>query len=715
VVATAISAGLAVRATRAETDARLSERMQLQLRRQAELEREKAQAQAAAARLNEYVADINLAQQSLDLGNYGRAVQLLKKHLPQRGTADLRGFEWRYLWRLSYGDDHAAFPGQGASVRTLAISPNGRWLAVGTDDRLNLWDLPSGALARTLPVRQISAVFCGEGRELVVSTPSEVRVLDLSNRTEQNLPEQDGGSLAVSKDGTHLAVSGRESVKIWGTKGWIKQDTLAGAFAPMAFSPDGQLLASATRDGITIWDLAAAKAKVVLQNSSNFFQPRGWDQLGRVMVFAADGLQLIAPRNRPFDSGGFRLNAWNVLSGEPCQLLGQDPQRVEHTGTIAWLAVSPDGNTLATASMDHSIRVWDLQSPQEPTVLHGHLSEVWTIAFSPDGGTLISGAKDGSVNLWSIPVPDKQDLLKGPYALEGFSTDGQRMAVLDQQRGALLWMNPVTRQAQDELILGSGWMRRPGRITLSSDLRVMAEAVGSGVIRLYNTSTKEVSDLMVGKAPLFEMALSPDGRQLITGGMGQPSSWWDLTSRTNVVFGTGMRRALFSPEGKCVLVLNGTARPELWDVATRSLRVVLSAQSSLGPAAAFSPDGKEVAIASDPLVAEQMIGVWDIKTGRYLGACIGHKQGIGGLAFSADGRTLASTSHDSTLKLWNTATLQQLLNFSIPVGLSNPCFSPDGTLLAVEQSFSVQQRGIRLYSAHQPAVSDLTARINATP
>src|SRR6185503_4172608 len=86
-----ISTWQAVRATQAERNAERAEKLESGLRQRAERER-------AAARLNEYVADINLAQQSLTADNYGRAVQLLNKHQPGEGEPDLRGFEWRYLW-----------------------------------------------------------------------------------------------------------------------------------------------------------------------------------------------------------------------------------------------------------------------------------------------------------------------------------------------------------------------------------------------------------------------------------------------------------------------------------------------------------------------------------------------------------------------------------------------------------------------------------------
>jgi WD40 repeat protein len=711
-VATAISSQLALWATQAEKDARTSENSQVQLRREAELEREKAQAQADSARLNEYVADINLAQQSLISGDYGRGVQLLKKHLPQRGAIDLRGFEWRYLWRVSRGQDHVAFAGQGSAVRSLAVSPNGQLLAAGTDDHLRIWDLPSRSLLRTLSLHQISAVFCADGRELVVSTPSNVRVIDLGSGTETTLPNQDGGALALSKDGALLAVSGREGTHVWATKDWTSQLELFGAFAPTAFSPDKQMLASATRDGIAVWDLKRVQPRLVLENSRNLFPSRGWDSLGKALSFSADGRHLIAPCNRPSESGSFQLDMWDVQSGQQSGVMPQDPQRTEHTGTIAGLAISPDGNTLATASMDHSIRLWDLQSGREPTVLHGHLTEVWSVAFSPDGRTLISGAKDGSINLWSIPVTLRPDVLEGPYTAEAFSADGKRLAVLDQQRGPLVFVNSATRQPESELALDRWPSRGPGRLALSSDQNVLAEALGDGTVILHDVRTKQATELQSSGTSVFDLALSPDGRQLVTGGFG-PTRWWDLATRTNVVFGHGMWRALFSPDGRTLLVLNRAGRAELWDSTHRALRVVLRQQSSFGPGAAFSPTGRVLAIASDPLRSEQMINLWDPSTGQLLGSCVGHKQGIVGVAFSADGRTLASVSHDSTLKLWSTATFQQLLDFTVPGGVSNPVFSPDGTLLVA--AGSPQQRGIHFFYAPQPATSDLGGRSSAIP
>jgi hypothetical protein len=110
----------------------------------------KAEREKAAARLNEYIADMNLAQQSLVAGNLGRAVQLVDKHLPAPGAPDLRGFEWRLLWQLCRGSEHTALPRQEGSVLSVAMSPDGRQVALGIREQLKVMDRVTRANLATI-------------------------------------------------------------------------------------------------------------------------------------------------------------------------------------------------------------------------------------------------------------------------------------------------------------------------------------------------------------------------------------------------------------------------------------------------------------------------------------------------------------------------------------------------------------------------------------
>ena len=216
----------------------------------------------------------------------------------------------------------------------------------------------------------------------------------------------------------------RETVRVWDTSNWIELRALPGAFGPLAFSPDGQTLATGSRAGLTLWPMTGGP-EVVLPDATNLFVRAGRVFQGeRTLAFSPDGKSLVAARNALSDRGVFVLSIWDTQTGKEA-VMPNDPEHIEHTGAITSLAFSPDGRTLATASMDYSIRLWNFVTRQRVATLQGHLSEVWAVAFSPDSHTVISAAKDGSVKLWPARPQQKDDVLLGSWHPLSFSKDGR--------------------------------------------------------------------------------------------------------------------------------------------------------------------------------------------------------------------------------------------------------------------------------------------------
>jgi WD40 repeat protein len=750
-VGISLSTWQAVRATKAERKAQAAQQQEFALRQEADTER-------ASARLNEYVADMNLAQQSLAAGNYGRAVQLLNKHqpantesksgLPAAPTAtdtqkssphgqssslptDLRGFEWRYLWQLSRGDEHTAFPAQDGPVQSLAISPAGNLMAVGLrDNKFNVWNIPSKSLVAKIPKEAISMAFLPDGKSLITASHTSVRIWNTESWSERLSLPGSCGPFVLSSDGSRLATdterrfpaASGEGVRVWDTATWKELRLISGAWGPMAFSPDGKTLATDTRAGLTLWPLDGARPEVILEDSTNlFFRLGPRSRADRSLAFSPDGKYVIAPRNTISERGVFVLSIWDAQTGQE-SVMPPDPDHPEHTGAISSLTFSSDGHMLATASMDYSIRLWDFDKRQLLTTLQGHLNEVWSVAFTPDGQTLVSGAKDGGIKLWATRRPQEDNVLPGAWLPLAFSPDSRTLAALSRQ-GTVAFINLATREIEQQFPLES--TRGPFvPLAISQDLKTLAQALHDGSVRLLNTDSGESTALKADKGPVDFVALSPDGQTLVTSSRGRTLRWWDVRHGTNTVLETEASRVLFSPDGRTMAVFPRGETAELWDVFTRSLRtnLVIDPQAN-GTAAsapdnrdfaafspdsrggsAFSPDSRILAVAGQ----DDTIRLWDVATSKMLGACAGHKQRVFSVAFSPDGKTLATAGNDSTLKLWNVATQQELLTIRRLGGtLRGMMFSPDGRMLVGASGFVSQSKsgGLRFYRA--PLLSEI--------
>lgn len=704
-----ISIWQAVRATRAENEAHKAQLAEAQLRRQAETGWDKAREQAALARLNEYVADISLVNQALVAGNYGRAVQLLEKHRPQAGMADHRGFEWRFLWQLSRGDEHTLLPSGDSEMMCMAASPSGDLLAVGGWETVDIYDLRSKERRFTLPKGAFSAQFSADGKLLLTASWSNVRIWNTADWTEQRVLEGISGPIVLSADGRKLACSGRGwgrgdragggGVCVWDTGSWVQERSFRDVSAPFALSPDGARLAATTQEGVVILALDGTTNSVKLMNSDDLF-PR-FGPPGRTwtpLAFSADGRTLVVPRNTLSPVGVFVLGFWDAMTGAELATMPDDPEHIVHTGMISSIATSPDGKLLVTGSLDHSIRIWDIERRKLVRSLQGNFSEVWSVAWPTNGHTIVSGAKDGSIRLWSALPSRQQDSIPGTWLPLAFSLDSRKLAAVNRSN-QVAFINLATEEPEEIFELapirfgprGGAQMipgfRQPGSVSLSADLKVMAEGMGDGDVRIWNTQTRATYTLSATRpGPRHMMAvitqLSPDGRELVAGGMGPGMTWWDLRAGTNVVIDAEAHRAVFSPDGKILALVGREGTLDLWSAETRTLRTNISLNPPPGFAIAFSADSRYLAISAGRESLNDSIRLWEVARGRLIGSFTGHKQPVFSLAFSSDGRTLASASDDSTLKLWNVATRQELLTIrKLGGALNNLIFSPDDSLL----------------------------------
>ena len=401
-----------------------------------------------------------------------------------------------------------------------------------------------------------------------------------------------------------------------------------------------------------------------------------------------------------------------------------------HSNSVSCAAFSPDGKTLVTASLDQTVRIWDVATRKTLRQLTGFASPLHrnSVAFSPDGGAL--AVADGTdihvfeTTSWSkLSTLPNQTPVGSQYSLPiAFSPDGKTLscnaeteirhwdtsswerrtsqpANLVGEFGRLLAYSPDGRHfatAKDNGIVVwatssnpprqrfSGRLRRPACVTFSQDGR-LAAAVGAqdSAIVWDVEEGKEMLQLPLSSSSRMSVAFSPEGRRLVTGD-GQIIRLWDipqgrLVGTLKATYG-GINALGFSPDGRTFVSASGDGKARLWSAQPETApQSVLTAGDPL----CFTADSKILALFS----TNSSVEYWDVPSGNRVSSFkipvpVGQRDRV---AASPNGGLVAHLSTDGMARVWDRGTGEQIAQLMLDPPPKRPAaaFSPDSRLLAI--------------------------------
>jgi WD40 repeat protein/tRNA A-37 threonylcarbamoyl transferase component Bud32 len=314
--------------------------------------------------------------------------------------------------------------GHSSMVHAIAISPDGQFIASGSNDRtIKLWQVGTGKL-----VRQLGRWFSGHS-SMVHSVAFSPISPNLSYQGES------GKSAGVVDLNRRILASGSwdNTIKLWDVNTGREIRTLIGHanwVNSVAFSPDGKFLASGSADcTIKLWQVHTGIEIQAFRGHSDSVSSVAYSP--RTPATNSKDRQLVAS-----GSNDYTIKLWQVYTGRNiCTLLG-------HSFFVNCIAFSKDGEIIASGSGDNTIKLWHVSTGREIRTLVGHSDSVWSVAFSQDGQFLASGSWDNTIKLWHVHSGREISTLTGHsnyVRCVTFSPDGQTLVSSGDDDTIKIW------------------------------------------------------------------------------------------------------------------------------------------------------------------------------------------------------------------------------------------------------------------------------------
>jgi WD40 repeat protein/serine/threonine protein kinase len=533
---------------------------------------------------------------------------------------------------------------------TFALFSNDgtRVVTSSSDNTACVWDAATGqrVAGPFVHAAEINFALLSEDGRFVVTTSKDktARVWNVATGVPVTAPLPHSNDVSMAffvLDGKHLfTVSGNDG-QLWSVDS--AQRVGVGFKCPEWVldarpSPDGSCVALACSGGnVEVCDLKSNQFRHRFRHTDN----------ARWVAFSPDGRRLITA------SDDKTARIWDMETGQP---VGEP---LQHSSYVSGAEFSPDGQHIVTSCSDNTAQVWDANTSQKVGPPLRHNDYVRMAMFSPEGLRVATASSDSTVRVWDAltgePLTEPLSQESGAF-LTQFHTDGQRLLTACNGKAVLIWqMIGVPALALHFSASVSG-------LEFSPDGKKIVVASDASNTRVWDALTGQPLTPPLTHPPgasINQAVFSPDGKRIATAADDRTARIWNAANG-QLLTGPMLHREnvtalAFSSDGARLLTTS-TNVATVWDAEKGARLLAIEHEARLSLAASFSPDGGKLLTATETGVAR----VYDSRTGEALTPPLSHAAGVTSAQFSPDGRFLLTTARDSSFFIWDMNTGGQL-------------------------------------------------------
>ncbi|MDB4930364.1 MAG: High-affnity carbon uptake protein Hat/HatR, partial [Myxococcaceae bacterium] len=588
------------------------------------------------------------------------------------------------VWRVDGGGATVTLRAGRRAMTSAVFSPDSSLvLTASMDGTLLLWPADGGGAPRAL-------IGHGEGEIVAAFSRGGGLVVSASHDRTARVWRVDTGQavacLAHASEVESAGFSWDEALVVTGCRDGTASVWRVDGAGPLAVHRHGAADRASGLPGDGVVDVAFAAGDARVLSATRGEAPHGWraDGAGGTAVYGAG-----APvEGRAFSPRGDRVL---TVSGGVARLWGDDPLapvaefRAADEGVRA-ASFSADGTRVLIAG-ERTTRIWQVDPPGEPTVLR--VPDVTLAALSPDGALAVTVTGNRAAQLWRLGEQGRPQVWRGAGIVDA-AIQADRLRVVTSSAGGHvvgLWRAgdaaPTTFAGHAGNVRSARFSRAGERLLTASDDKTatiwqldgskppvalrghegpvhLAEfspserhvltASADGTVRLWDASTGHEAACLSHGAPVFTARFSPGGDRVFSVA-GAVAYAWSLRPPPRAPRVTPLRRSFMasvaiSPDGLHIAAATGRIA-RIWRRDGKGEGPSLAHAEDVD-LVAFSPDGRWLATASQDAV----VRVWGVADGALRVELRGHEHWLTSLAFSPDGARLATTSYDATARAW---------------------------------------------------------------